>query len=379
MSSFEVKTQVLVKSSEELKGISDRVQDIADEARNTINKTRSSISSRLAQSGKSSVIHASISLCSSDMTKLSQILKKASDTYNVYEEKIKSDEHSFAVSAATAAAAAAVTAAGANSSQVETEDGAVSSGLKGSVVYGEKSGKGEFLGLDTSGKASGSLLGYDVDGKTSATWDTQEGEIKIGAEGNATAYAAKGELEGSIGALKGTAEGAALVAGTSGSIGLSIMKDNKFSPSLEADVKAKANVVEGEAGVQLGSDENNAHAKAKGSALGAEASASAGVGVIEVKDKETGKVSTQLGVEGSVGAEAYLAKGEVSGGLSILGIDFDVSVSGKAGAVGVSAGGSITTGGVSGKIGGALGLGAGLEVSVDWSDFKMPEINWPFW
>lgn len=82
MSDYVVKTASLIQASGDLKRISDKVQDIADEARSAINQTRSSISSKLVQSGKSAVIHSSISLCSSDMTRLSQALEKASNIYS---------------------------------------------------------------------------------------------------------------------------------------------------------------------------------------------------------------------------------------------------------------------------------------------------------
>lgn len=82
MSDYVVKTAGLIQASEELKRVSDKAQNIADEARSVINQTRSSISSKLVQSGKSAVIHSSISLCSSDMTRLSQALEKASNIYS---------------------------------------------------------------------------------------------------------------------------------------------------------------------------------------------------------------------------------------------------------------------------------------------------------
>ena len=376
MSDYVVKTAGLIQASEELKRVSDKAQNIADEARSVINQTRSSISSKLVQSGKSAVIHASISLCSSDMSKLSQVLEKASDTYNAYEEKVQAKERSFNV--VTGAVAAAIAGA-VNIQMANNKGGSNSSVLEDAVVSGEATSNGHFLGFDTSGKASGSALGYSVDTKRSATWDSKKGEIGASIDTGADVYAAKGSLEGSIGGLKGLLEGSALTAGISGGAGISLFKNNKLNPSIEADLKLKGSVLEGKAGVQIGSDETNVHVESDGSVLGAEVSADVGIGAVEVKDKETGKVSTQYGVEASVGAEAYLAEGEVSGGFTIFGIDIDASISGKAGGVGVEAGGSVTTGGISGKIGAGLGLGAGVEISIDWSDFKMPEIEWPFW
>lgn len=67
----------------------------------------------------------------------------------------------------------------------------------------------------------------------------------------------------------------------------------------------------------------------------------------------------------------YFSQGKVSGGFTIFGIKIDAGVTGKAGGAGVSAEGKVTTGGVSGKIGAGLGLGAGVEISIDWSNFSL--------
>ena len=67
---------------------------------------------------------------------------------------------------------------------------------------------------------------------------------------------------------------------------------------------------------------------------------------------------------------ASVAQGKVKGGITVFGIDIDVGVKGYAVAAGVEAGGSISTNGVKANFSGALGLGAGLDISVDWSDAK---------
>ena len=72
-----------------------------------------------------------------------------------------------------------------------------------------------------------------------------------------------------------------------------------------------------------------------------------------------------------------MAKGKVSGGFTIFGIEFNASVEGKAGGAGVTAGAGVTTEGVSGKLGAGLGLGAGIEFSIDWSGFKWPKFELP--
>ena len=58
---------------------------------------------------------------------------------------------------------------------------------------------------------------------------------------------------------------------------------------------------------------------------------------------------------------ASVAQGKFKGGITILGVDIDVSIKGYAVAAGVEAGGSVTTNGVKANFSGALGLGAGTE------------------
>ena len=120
-----------------------------------------------------------------------------------------------------------------------------------------------------------------------------------------------------------------------------------------------------------GNDTFNEHSEAKGEVLGGEAKAEAGVGVITVKNSD-GKEVTAIGAKAEAGAEAYVAKGEISRGFTIFGVNIDVGVEGKAAAVGAKAGGSITTGGIQGEIGASLGLGVGINFSIDWSGFRLP-------
>lgn len=106
------------------------------------------------------------------------------------------------------------------------------------------------------------------------------------------------------------------------------------------------------------------HGSADGSVLGAKAEAGAGVTV-----NENGSSSVKAKAE----AEAYVAKGEVSGGFTIFGVDIDLGVEGMVG-VQAEAGGEVSSSGFSFDV----GLGPiGGEVKIDWSDFKLPGINWP--
>lgn len=246
---------------------------------------------------------------------------------------------------------------------------------EGSLFGGEVIGNGSLWGIPCSGQAGYGILGYEADGIAEAKWKPQDGEAKIQYGGELEGYIARGNASGNFGILGGSGEVSAGNAAVSGGIGLTLFDNGKFSPAIGAEVKAEASVLEGKGEVYLGDENNNVHVKGSGTVLGAEASAEAKIGVITTTDPATGETVTSYGVKGEAGAEAYLAEGKVSGGISIFGIDIDVGVSGKAGGAGVKAGGSVTTNGISGEVGVGLGLGGGVEISVDWSDFDPPSFE----
>ncbi len=232
---------------------------------------------------------------------------------------------------------------------------------------------GSFLGIDTSFNAELDAFGYSVKDKTQSKFSKDKGEFYTGVGKEFEGHVLKGTVSGSIGALHVKSEHTLGEVKASGKIGATLFKDGKLAPSLNAKLKGEAVAYDVQKEVKLGSDENNAHLKGSGKIFAAEAEAGVGIGVIERKD-ENGNVVREAGVEAKVGAEAYVAEGKASGGFTLFGIKVDASISAKAGGAGVTAGGSATTGGVRGKIGAGLGLGAGLEVSIDWSDFK-----WDLW
>lgn len=242
--------------------------------------------------------------------------------------------------------------------------------LEGAIIGGTKSGSGDFLGFSTSGTAEGELIGGSIKTKSKAKWDIQKGDAGIEKSVEAEGHLAKGKLKGNIGLLGGEIGGSVGNVGATGKVGASLFKDGKLSPAVEAKLKAEASVAKGDASLSIGNDEFDAHGKASGTLLGAEAEVGGSAGVITYKDSG-GTTKTELGVKGKVGAEAYVAQGKLSGGFKIFGIKIDIGVEGKAGGAGVSAEGRVTTGGVSGKIGAGLGLGAGLELSIDWSNFSL--------
>lgn len=100
----------------------------------------------------------------------------------------------------------------------------------------------------------------------------------------------------------------------------------------------------------------NIGGKAKGELLTAEAEA----GVTVSKD----------GIGAKAGAEAYLAKGEIEGGFEFFGVEVNVKAEGGAGGASAKIGGEVSDDGVSAEIGAGIGIGAGLEVEIDWSELK---------
>lgn len=245
----------------------------------------------------------------------------------------------------------------------------------GSVISGGISGNGDLWGIPTAGELEYSLLGYEIDTIAKAEWDLENGDAGIKYGGGIDIYGARGSASGNVGILGGSVEASAGNAGVSGSINATLFEDGKFTPSIGAEVNAEASVLKGKAEGHLGSEDTNIHAEGSGTLLGAEAGAEAKAGVITTRDPKTGETVTSYGVSAEASAEAYLAEGEISGGISIFGLEIDVGVSGKAGGAGVEAGGSVTTNGASGKIGAGLGVGAGVEISVDWSDFDPPSME----
>lgn len=247
--------------------------------------------------------------------------------------------------------------------------------ISGSLVSGEISGSTEVLGFVASGAIGGGFLNYEAKrtGKFGIEFDENGDVDSAGAYVGAgiSGSVLEGHAEGSIGDLSGKVSGEVLSGGLTGEIGATLFKDGKLNPQIGAKVKAEGSVLSGEAEVKKGNDVFNRHAKAEGQLVGGEAKAEVGAGAVTFTDKN-GKERTEYGVQAEAGAEGYLAKGEISGGFTILGVNFDVGVEGKAGALGAKAGGRATTGGFEGSIGASLGLGLGFKFSVDWSGFKLP-------
>lgn len=246
-------------------------------------------------------------------------------------------------------------------------------GVSWSVTGGSAKWGTNFHGMDLKTEGEYHLGHFKTSGSTSASWkmdDTEkkgEWDVKAEANGEAGFSLADGKISGSAGMAKGTVEASIGNLGVAGSVGFSLVSDGKFAPSVYGKVSAEANAAKGNISGQIGSEEYNVHGKAEGTLLKAEAKAEIQAGRIV---DEKGNV--KYGVSAKAGGEAYVAEGSVSGGLTLFGIKFEGSVTGKAGGAGAKAGGEVTSGAAEGEVGLGLGLGVGLKVKIDWTGFKWP-------
>ena len=240
--------------------------------------------------------------------------------------------------------------------------------LKGSVV----NGKAEVGNGIVGASAAGELLTGSIKYSESAEWNAKEGSIGAGVGIKAEGSLAKGTLEGHAGPLSGEITGSVGNAEAKGEVGITLFNQGRFEPGAKAEASAKVSAAHGKIEGKLGNDEYNVNVGADGDVLVAKAEAEAHAGYYTYKDSATGEVKKGFGVGASAGAEAYVAEGKVSGGITIFGIKIDGSVSGKAGGAGAKAGGKVGTDSVEGEVGLGLGLGIGLKVKVDWTGFKLP-------
>lgn len=185
----------------------------------------------------------------------------------------------------------------------------------------------------------------------------ENGRLKpeLYAEGDLGYSLLHGEANYEKGPFNGNASFDLMTGAVSGSVAASLLdKDGNFDPRLNMHGEASASVLEGEAHAGVGNDQFGANVEAEGKVLTAEASADVSISRDEVK------------VEAEAGA--YLAEGKVGGDFSVLGIKIYGSVEGHAGGAGAEAGADVTGTSASGKLGAGLGIGATVEVGVDWSN-----------
>lgn len=228
----------------------------------------------------------------------------------------------------------------------------------GAVATGSVSGSTQVVGIPLSASAIGSLLGGSASLEPYGTGNQKlagdKSSLGVGVKGSAEAYAGKASLSGTFGRAKASLDVAALTGSAEGKLGGSLFTDGQFAPSFAAKGEAKGSVLEETKSLELDGGIISQRVKAKGSALTASAEAGVSAGLD--------------GIEGKVGAEAYVVKGEVTSGISVLGVRFDMAVEGKAGGAGANVGAKLEPTALEGALGLGLGLGLSAKVKVDWSE-----------
>lgn len=208
-----------------------------------------------------------------------------------------------------------------------------------------------------SGSVAADVLGFDAGvaphGKGKRSVDEDDGKAMAGVESTVGVHAARGEAKLSLGWLSAKHETSLAAGSVEAVLGMSLMNKSVPNPALAAKGEAKAAVLESQTTGTFGTSDFNYHAKAKGEALTAEA--------------EAGLTAGAEGVEAKVGAEAYLATGEISGGFTILGVTVETALSAKVAGGGAKVGVGLGGECAEGEIGLGLGVGLGAKVKVDWS------------
>lgn len=159
-----------------------------------------------------------------------------------------------------------------------------------------------------------------------------------------------------------------LTGGVRGTIESGWTRDGVLDPHIHASGEVGGSVVTASGNARYGNDEAYAFVNGKGDLLHAEGRAKVDMGRMELEHAD-GTTSTEYGVSGEIGGEAYLASGEINTGFEICGIRVTIGAEGYAGGIGASASGKVTTGGASGSIGVGAGFGGKVEISVDWGKF----------
>lgn len=249
---------------------------------------------------------------------------------------------------------------------------------EGYLYGGEYGRNASFFGLPLGFAASGGIGYYKGEaGIHSGMEFDKDGKIsffgaKADAEGEFSLL--RGKVTGSIGDISAEAEGKVGNVSAKGEVGISLIEDGKLNPQLEAQLKGKASVAEGDISITRGDNVFGDSTKLHGEVLSAEASAEAGVGRISITDKN-GNTSEIWGAKAQVGAEAYAAKGSVEQSVNIFGIKISGSVGGGIGGAGAKAGGYVSATGARGSLGLGFVAGIDVDVSIDWSGFNLGAVQ----
>ncbi len=215
-------------------------------------------------------------------------------------------------------------------------------------------------------KGSYDFANIETDYGVKAKFEKDKRALEASAGIKATLLKGKVSASGKYGEVSAEAAAGVVSSGIAASIYAKKDENGKYRAGAEVKASASAKGLTGSVSGRAGTSKNNVHATASGTLGGAEAEAKAGI-----KADSNGEFKAYA----AAGAEAYAAKGEVKGGITIFGIKIDAAVEGKAGAIGAKAGGEVSNSRASVDVGASFGLGAGIKISVDWSDFELPKFK----
>lgn len=339
-----------------------RPQNIRNMA-GTMNRYISSIGNierNLAVSGQAkSAIRSSLSGLRRNLDQRSRSMNSMAECLSAAAQLYKSTEKS-------------ITSEKTNQQKISSPQG--NAAKSASVFGGSAAVAGTVLGIKSAGETKGDAFGASWDAKFESGAKWKNGKLDsvslFKASASGEAYVAQGGAKGNIGLASVEGKGSVGKVSAKGEVGAALYKDGKLAPQIGARAEVSAVGAEGEANAAFGSKNNNVHAKVNGKAGVANAYAEASAGRMTYKT-ESGELKTTDGVKLEAGAEAYAWEVKASAGVDVFGIKIDVGTSGKAVGAGVEIGYTQTTGGMKGKLGLGVGLGAEVEVSIDWSDFKL--------
>lgn len=183
-------------------------------------------------------------------------------------------------------------------------------------------------------------------------FNLKNGEFGITTKGELSGYVAKGQVEGQIGLLSGSAEVTAITGAVSGEAKAVLFENGVFNPELKLKAGAEATGLKGSVDTKFGTDDFNVHAGAEGSVGTASAEAEFAI--------------SKSGASLSAEAGAAVFKGEVKSGFEIFGITVDLSVEGEALAVGAKFEAGVDEDSI--ELGGKLSFLAGLggKIKISW-------------
>ena len=229
--------------------------------------------------------------------------------------------------------------------------------VKGALARADTSETFSLCGVPATGAAWGELVGGALClvpyAKGKGDGEANMSSAGLGAKAEAGAHAAAGGTNVAVGPLTSKGEAKAFAGSMGISAGASLLTKGDPVPSLTAKAEAKGYVLGGEGSMRMAVPNFDHHVKARGEVLTAKSEATFVVG--------------DEGAETKLGAEAYVATGEILGGITFWGVKVDLSLEAKVGGAGGAVGVAAKPTSIEGEIAAGLGLGVGAKLKVDWS------------